>query len=873
SMLDGGDIKADAGSIPSITVSNPVLQSEAVNAAASRTPFRWEETRLPHIDYVLVYKRDGNERNEKLREAFLDVLKIKRPGIDTEEFEYDGEFGQSLVFLKVYTPFHVLAKEAERLKLEMALDKSISPLESFNLSKKIGQCLGLIEDDEPDYISGPFTRNRLHLFKGHENTETFFRPALRSYLTYNILINADIGSNVPDVDKDVSKTALPKLLHRGAFIDAFILHDPSADDPWVSSLKAAWFKRHPDDLETSTANLPNLTTLRRASTPVARLLKSVRRIGECRFDYSYEPDERRRLGQVWSSLVKYQPLDRVRNYFGEKVAFYFAWSGHMISMLWAPMLIGLAIFLYGLALSIERHIINGGTSPASKNRTADAVEQMMALVDDMLATVKEAFDNLLTPIFAIIICLWGTLHTEMWKRYRATLAYEWDVNNYKHAEPDRPEFVGTMERPDPITGKSDSYYPGHYQAMKFVTSFIILLLMICVVFIGVAAVIVYRIFVTIRVCPNVTSSSCLLLNAVVSSLLNAVFIIVIGKVYNNIAYALTNWENHRTQSDYDNALILKLFAFEFANSYSSLFYIAFFRDKNMFTPENGIFNLGKEFVDTCGSDGNCMSMLSLQVLILMIAKPMPKLFTDHGLPLLIRLYRYTRRRLNRGRQVNSAEAAPPRPTDVNAYIVHEYNKFSLDNFTTEEYMEKIIQFGFLMLFAASFPLAPLIALLTNLFDNATDAHRMLWNFRRPVAMMAQNIGMWHDIVEFLNVAGVISNACIIAFTASWVKLPQFEEMLNNLPAKLCIVLIVENVVLGLKYFISAVIPDVPSQVHLQMRRERYRVPKILNSGNINAISDGEESIASMVSLGSQLPSYVILRFYPNDGNMCVSFVF
>uniref|UniRef100_A0A1I8HHK0 Anoctamin n=1 Tax=Macrostomum lignano TaxID=282301 RepID=A0A1I8HHK0_9PLAT len=522
-MLDGGDIKADAGSIPSITVSNPVLQSEAVNAAASRTPFRWEETRLPHIDYVLVYKRDGNERNEKLREAFLDVLKIKRPGIDTEEFEYDGEFGQSLVFLKVYTPFHVLAKEAERLKLEMALDKSISPLESFNLSKKIGQCLGLIEDDEPDYISGPFTRNRLHLFKGHENTETFFRPALRSYLTYNILINADIGSNVPDVDKDVSKTALPKLLHRGAFIDAFILHDPSADDPWVSSLKAAWFKRHPDDLETSTANLPNLTTLRRASTPVARLLKSVRRIGECRFDYSYEPDERRRLGQVWSSLVKYQPLDRVRNYFGEKVAFYFAWSGHMISMLWAPMLIGLAIFLYGLAL------------------------RMMALVDDMLATVKEAFDNLLTPIFAIIICLWGTLHTEMWKRYRATLAYEWDVNNYKHAEPDRPEFVGTMERP------------------------------ICVVFIGVAAVIVYRIFVTIRVCPNVTSSSCLLLNAVVSSLLNAVFIIVIGKVYNNIAYALTNWENHRTQSDYDNALILKLFAFEFANSYSSLFYIAFFR--------------------------------------------------------------------------------------------------------------------------------------------------------------------------------------------------------------------------------------------------------------------------------------------------------
>ena len=36
-------------------------------------------------------------------------------------------------------------------------------------------------------------------------------------------------------------------------------------------------------------------------------------------------------------------------------------------------------------------------------------------------------------------------------------------------------------------------------------------------------------------------------------------------------------ENHRTQTQYDDALIIKLFAFQFANSYASCFYIAFFR--------------------------------------------------------------------------------------------------------------------------------------------------------------------------------------------------------------------------------------------------------------------------------------------------------
>ena len=37
-------------------------------------------------------------------------------------------------------------------------------------------------------------------------------------------------------------------------------------------------------------------------------------------------------------------------------------------------------------------------------------------------------------------------------------------------------------------------------------------------------------------------------------------------------------ENHRTQTNYEDALVIKLFAFSFANSYASCFYIAFFRE-------------------------------------------------------------------------------------------------------------------------------------------------------------------------------------------------------------------------------------------------------------------------------------------------------
>lgn len=44
------------------------------------------------------------------------------------------------------------------------------------------------------------------------------------------------------------------------------------------------------------------------------------------------------------------------------------------------------------------------------------------------------------------------------------------------------------------------------------------------------------------------------------------------------------------------------------------------------------------------------------------------------------------------------------------------------------------------LFTAAFPLAPLIALLTNAIDMKVDARRLLWTNRRPVAFRAEDIG-------------------------------------------------------------------------------------------------------------------------------------
>lgn len=49
--------------------------------------------------------------------------------------------------------------------------------------------------------------------------------------------------------------------------------------------------------------------------------------------------------------------------------------------------------------------------------------------------------------------------------------------------------------------------------------------------------------------------------------------------------------------------------------------------------DQGIFGLGEEYNDKCeGDTGNCMSQLSFQVLVLILAKPIPRFLLDIVLP-------------------------------------------------------------------------------------------------------------------------------------------------------------------------------------------------------------------------------------------------
>lgn len=69
----------------------------------------------------------------------------------------------------------------------------------------------------------------------------------------------------------------------------------------------------------------------------------------------------------------------------------------------------------------------------------------------------------------------------------------------------------------------------------------------------------------------------------------------------------------------------------------------------------------------------------------------------------------------------------------------------------------VIQFGFITLFVASFPLAPLLALFNNIIEVRVDSWKLTTQFRRPVAQKAHSIGAWQEILNGMAVLSVVTN--------------------------------------------------------------------------------------------------------------------
>lgn len=71
----------------------------------------------------------------------------------------------------------------------------------------------------------------------------------------------------------------------------------------------------------------------------------------------------------------------------------------------------------------------------------------------------------------------------------------------------------------------------------------------------------------------------------------------------------------------------------------------------------------------------------------------------------------------------------------------------------------VLQFGFITIFVAACPPAPLFALLNKWVEISLDAHRCICAYWWPVAEWAWGIGIWFSILEVPTHLAMVSKVC------------------------------------------------------------------------------------------------------------------
>jgi len=334
------------------------------------------------------------------------------------------------------------------------------------------------------------------------------------------------------------------------------------------------------------------------------------------------------------------------------------------------------------------------------------------------------------------------------------------------------------------------YAPPKIKFMKMSLGSGIISTFVTAVIIATLGIFVFRVFVQ-RVIDRT-------FGGILAGITNAISIMLFGMAYRTVAKRLTDWENHRTESDYENHLILKNFVFQFVNSYVSLFYIAFIKGKMQ------LFGMDTE---QCAPD--CMTELSIQLGTIFITSTSVQQLNEVGIPWIkqkLAIYMESRKI----QKVTKSVAEAPPQAEAEA-------KCSPYPSTFDDYNEMAIQFGYLTLFAVAFPAAPLAALINNLVEGRSDLLKLLKGMQRPHPKEAANIGTWLEIIEMVSYLATVTNCAIIVFTST-----ELDNSYNmNIYTKLWIGILAEHLIFLLKFAIEKFIPDSPEWVRESYARRVY----------------------------------------------------
>jgi hypothetical protein len=282
--------------------------------------------------------------------------------------------------------------------------------------------------------------------------------------------------------------------------------------------------------------------------------------------------------------------------------------------------------------------------------------------------------------------------------------------------------------------------------------------------------------------------------------------------------------------------------FQFINSYTALYYIAFLKRGNHFWFSSNaalrdVCKVGDPNPDVIGR--GCIDELMIQLSTLLITNITIGQTREVLIPYAIGKLKAFLFAKKQG--LESDEQKKMLQFEREAFLVDYPGTF-------DEYNEMVLQYGFVTLFAAAFPFAPLLAVINNQIEIRTDAFKTLTAYNRPPARGAQDIGTWYMILEVFGVLAVVTNCAMIAFSYAPVRAAFDAGMTISSVggewqinfAVFATIVALEHFLILAKFLLSVAIPDMPGYVRKAMSKSEFikaETFKHLNKASIKKWDD------------------------------------
>lgn len=454
---------------------------------------------------------------------------------------------------------------------------------------------------------------------------------------------------------------------------------------------------------------------------------------------------------IFNERKQMKLINTIRNFFGEKVSFYFLWLLNLNIWLIFPGILGIVLT-----------IISMSTGKALENNDVES-----------FGHIRINYYDISLFVFSFVITVWATLFLKIWKQKEKLFTYFWGMESYQQNEPDQESFEPDkhvhfiFDQKVPLQSKAKQRFK------KFLAYLVVGFMIALTIFL------VYLLFKLKASKTNGGKVKSLKWSIIIASI-NAVLIKVMSIIYEFIAKRLTLWENHEKHSQMESSLAIKIVMFEFVNNYFPIYYIGFVKPYTF------------EFC----VDNNCLKEIQIQLYTTMFVKVLINI-VEIGLPLLKHHWKKRNYIKNLKQKLN----LPEETEIIIAPHSHEHQMLC-DDFHTfiYEYNEVIILFGYVCFFSVAAPLTPLIIFVLTYMERFVDSYKIFYLQRVLIISGSSGIEIYNSILKVFYFMGMLTNVALVLFTnPNLINVEEYQTKSlldnNDFIVKIIIFALLENLIL------------------------------------------------------------------------------